>query len=440
MLVQTASASLAAVQQLERFFTALTTFLRNSGPGRPVLLSKIASSGPVQAEWTVLQRSRAIAPTVKMKQVILQRPHAYRIVTDHRNQPHVVLAAPPPHPLPGTTSPSLLGSTEGGGFDAQPAKSSPGTNGGGPSTGVALDLERMTAIEAHLLRSRGGQDFMSSIVATFGVDAAQVAAHFAVLPLPYGVLSSKKTGSAQVTTSTDALVSANSSGTLGSLAASTSAGVKALDQLLPNLVTERRAVCGLMVFCLDHARDAAAISRRLVASLVELRLSAESVLARLYLISDILFNAATLRAGSSRYVASLQDLLPEAFEQLGRAFLPTLEEPERARVEEKVRSVLIAWKDLEPFPPLYPRGLEALFFAPVLPEVGSLEGLKASADAELRGRLARWLSGAEQVDTVPPRHSRYEFVSGSIAKGLQASRPCGQSPPNVGVSGATLPL
>jgi len=150
-----------------------------------------------------------------------------------------------------------------------------------------------------------------------------------------------------------------------------------------------------MAFCLDNAEYAAPLARRLATALNEPGLKTHSVIARLYLISDVLVNSSSSKQGASKYLTSFQDLLPEAFEQMGREWFRRLESLlERSNVEQKVRGVLAAWRGSDAMPPLFTRGLEALVFAAPAPEVSSPDD---EPDVVLRRKLARWFSAADQA-------------------------------------------
>merc|ERR1712187_761646 len=76
--------------------------------------------------------------------------------------------------------------------------------------------------------------------------------------------------------------------------------------------------------------------------------------------------------GALRYRTSFQELLPDAFEKLGRQWLQRLENGrlEQSRAQACIKNTLGAWTEWGVFPPRFVKGLEALLFAPVVDDVG----------------------------------------------------------------------
>lgn len=152
-----------------------------------------------------------------------------------------------------------------------------------------------------------------------------------------------------------------------------------------------------MIFCMQHAGShAAALARRLAASLSESGLSTDSVIARFYVINDVLHNTSCRRKGASQFGQSFQELLPEACEQAGRVWLRRIEgHVARIRGESKIRRVLAAWEDWSVFPPLFTKGLEALLFSPV--KETTADEAETESDQTLRKKLQRWFEASDQA-------------------------------------------
>merc|ERR1712151_891289 len=132
---------------------------------------------------------------------------------------------------------------------------------------------------------------------------------------------------------------------------------------------------------------------------------------RLYLVSDVLYNSGAVAKGAARYRTSFQELLPDAFEKLGRQWFRRLTQgrPEYIKAESVGRRVLAAWKEWDIFPPLFLQGLESLLFAPVL-EATSPEDER---DSTLRSRLARWCNAADAARL--PYAARLRGLAGSAS-------------------------
>ncbi|CAE7546411.1 unnamed protein product, partial [Symbiodinium necroappetens] len=158
-----------------------------------------------------------------------------------------------------------------------------------------------------------------------------------------------------------------------------------LESLLFKLQPTRSAVGEAMAFCMEQASvHGAMLAHVLVASLTLPGLAPASVLARLFLISDVLFNSRCSAKGAARYRSLFEELLPDAFEKVGQ-WLPGQE-----AAEASSRSMLDAWRTWEVFPSVFLDGLEALLLSAIPP---SLEAcLAAEAEGLLRQKLERWAS------------------------------------------------
>merc|ERR1712070_953714 len=80
---------------------------------------------------------------------------------------------------------------------------------------------------------------------------------------------------------------------------------------------------------------------------------------------------------------------------------------EQKHAERVVQTMFEAWNKWDVFPPLFTRGLQALFFSPV-PESISLEG---EMDQGLAQKLAKWCSPAHAAKL--PYTARLRGLSGS---------------------------
>eukprot|EP00927_Polykrikos_kofoidii_P030161 TRINITY_DN26002_c0_g1_i1.p2 TRINITY_DN26002_c0_g1~~TRINITY_DN26002_c0_g1_i1.p2 ORF type:complete len:485 (+),score=75.39 TRINITY_DN26002_c0_g1_i1:109-1563(+) len=175
--------------------------------------------------------------------------------------------------------------------------------------------------------------------------------------------------------------------------------LEGFDKLVPQLETTHSSVCDAMVYCMEHAKEhAAPLARRLAASLGKVGLSTKAALARLFVVSDVLHNAASKRAqNASQFHTIFQELFPETFEKLGRLWLRKLEnQVDRDRCEEAVRGVLKAWERRLFFSPAYIKGLECLLFAPMY-DISAKEAAN-EPDERLRQKLSRWFSGMSQAE------------------------------------------
>eukprot|EP00927_Polykrikos_kofoidii_P060480 TRINITY_DN55446_c0_g1_i1.p1 TRINITY_DN55446_c0_g1~~TRINITY_DN55446_c0_g1_i1.p1 ORF type:complete len:577 (-),score=105.90 TRINITY_DN55446_c0_g1_i1:396-2024(-) len=189
--------------------------------------------------------------------------------------------------------------------------------------------------------------------------------------------------------------------------------LRGLEENMKALTTSRGAIRNAMGFCLEHApRHAAVVAKRLIWALEAPDLDTDTVVARLFLVSDVLHNSGGGRVqGATQYRASFQELLPGAFEQLGRQWLSSLGKDlctERRRAETAARRVLRAWRSWSVFPALFIGGLEMLLFAPVVMESArdDEDTHEELRDKVLQQKLARWRKASDMSQLPKAAHQR----------------------------------
>eukprot|EP00401_Gymnodinium_catenatum_P067368 CAMPEP_0117457694 /NCGR_PEP_ID=MMETSP0784-20121206/541_1 /TAXON_ID=39447 /ORGANISM="" /LENGTH=344 /DNA_ID=CAMNT_0005251177 /DNA_START=28 /DNA_END=1063 /DNA_ORIENTATION=- len=188
-----------------------------------------------------------------------------------------------------------------------------------------------------------------------------------------------------------------------------SSELEGLEKRLRCLRPARASVHEAMVFCIDNcSQHGSSLARRLVRALVEADLGTEMVIARLFLISDVLYNSNCRVQGADKFRSSFQELLPDAFEHLGRLCIrrPGLQRVEQMRAQSVVRHVLTTWQAWSVFPPLFTKGLESLVFAPVLENV--------YPQAETSEALRRKLSGGKQQQALNAYHMKRGCVVSQV--------------------------
>jgi len=170
--------------------------------------------------------------------------------------------------------------------------------------------------------------------------------------------------------------------------------LEALDEMLSQANSCRACIGHIMAHCLDNAAESEAISRRLLS--VPRSITSSSVITRLFLVNDILHNAAKADAdgGTASFRRLFQENLPETFEKLGRLWLQKLDADEAQGVEATVRQILQVWNGWQIFPPLFTKGLMCLLVSAV-PEISAKEA-NAESDEQLKQKLSRWFSGLNQ--------------------------------------------
>eukprot|EP00929_Paragymnodinium_shiwhaense_P064626 TRINITY_DN32403_c0_g1_i3.p1 TRINITY_DN32403_c0_g1~~TRINITY_DN32403_c0_g1_i3.p1 ORF type:complete len:641 (+),score=162.68 TRINITY_DN32403_c0_g1_i3:74-1996(+) len=390
----------AAGDAVNRFLQTVAIFLRKC-EGCRALLSVVSVQPDVKKAWNELVMSRIIRKSTEMEQIIMEQSSLFVISHDEEGRPVVNIpgeTGPPPaiaaammpavagyHGMPpamytGVLPPgqvpgqmlALQSSAAGGGATSAAAAGlaplpvgpvPPGmVQGMGVATPPLAELheEQIAAIEADLLRA-GGQERFRKLCLQHSVQEGQLARRYRLYEVNGKMMVSHLNPE-----------------------------LARLQWLLLTASPQRASVKEVMAHALDHAeKHALVLARCLIASFEVLDLDTDKYLARVYIINDILCNCGSAARGVASYRGHFQELLPDAFERLGRHwFKRTAPGTEHDRGSLGVRKVLEAWRKWEVFPQVFVAGLESLIFAPV--DSATLEATEAAADMVLRHKLEGW--------------------------------------------------
>mmetsp|Transcript_20177 Transcript_20177/g.55877 ORF Transcript_20177/g.55877 Transcript_20177/m.55877 type:complete len:610 (+) Transcript_20177:152-1981(+) len=383
-----------AYDKFGKFCQALTDLLK-ACTNRTCLLSQVPENKFVQREWMDLVRSRIIRKSTEMKDVLAEKSNEFELYTDSEGRPAVRFAGetgevtaesainpivPGPAPALAMAHPGIVAA--GAPLPGPQVRLALTVGPGGDSANQVMfvpvhpDLrpEQVAAVESELLKA-GGCERFRRIGLHCGVQETQLAKHFRLY---------EDQGRTMVT---HWVVERSM-----------------LENMLLKLTPSRASVMETMAFCLEHAAlHAARLARTLVFSLAVPDLAADKMIARLFVVSDVLFNSSSSAKGAGRFRSVFEELLPDAFENLGRQWLPSLEQggPERDRAESFVRRVFGAWRTWDVFPLVFIGGLESLLLAPTPSQEVPSESNQAADcgdDAVLKQKLARWRSEVGPVD------------------------------------------
>jgi len=133
-----------------------------------------------------------------------------------------------------------------------------------------------------------------------------------------------------------------------------------LDELVAGLTLSRSSVLAAMAFCLDNSPASQQVSQRICASIVDAQpgLTTTQLSARLFLLSDVLFNSHCTKPGASMYRRLFQEFLPDVFERLGEV-CDGISPIAAGALRERIVKLLRAWSEWSTFPPQFTKGLEA---------------------------------------------------------------------------------
>ncbi|KAG5178404.1 hypothetical protein JKP88DRAFT_270519 [Tribonema minus] len=151
----------------------------------------------------------------------------------------------------------------------------------------------------------------------------------------------------------------------------------------------RRLIREAMGAALDNSECSAHVVEILSESLMEAgRIISEDgpapppppvIVARLYLVSDVLHNSAAPVRNATSFRTLLQSCLPQVFEALGTALRGIAGRLTARQLRERVLALLAVWSDWSIYPPLFLTGLEAsLMRAPA--DMAAVEGATAAGD------------------------------------------------------------
>lgn len=315
--------------QFGRLCHLVVQFLRSQDRSTAAL-SDILQDRHVQEEWASLAHARIVEKTAKTEHVFRARPELFEVSRDRREGVTVRLVEDVTSEFP-----------------------SDGKDG----NGTGIEPDKVLAIETYLKKA-GGTEQVSRLEILFDVKKQELSRCFTLYE------DNKRLYAAPMTSAARQATIASPTGLELEL--------RKLEKMLNRLTSARADISEAMVFCIDHgAQHAAPMAKCMARSLEESDIKSNLAVSRLFLVSDVLYNANCGVKGATHYRTCLQDVLPDTFERLGRNWLQQLL---RGRLDwdwarKSVLSVLDCWRKWNVFPPLFVLGLEALLFA----SIGSLE-------------------------------------------------------------------
>lgn len=134
-----------------------------------------------------------------------------------------------------------------------------------------------------------------------------------------------------------------------------------LENILRGLVPRRVDIGDAMVFCLENAEAAGEVVECIAESLSILQTPLQKKIARLYLVSDILYNCCAKVANASYYRKYFEVKLPQIFEDLHVAHKHIQARLQAEQFKQKVMSCFRAWEDWAIYPELYLIRLQNIF-------------------------------------------------------------------------------
>ncbi|KAL4220667.1 U2 snRNP-associated SURP domain-containing protein [Mactra antiquata] len=151
-----------------------------------------------------------------------------------------------------------------------------------------------------------------------------------------------------------------------------------LEDMLRELTPERFKVGEAMVWCLDHAESAEEVVECITESLSILQTPIPKKIARLFLVSDILFNSSAKVPNASFYRKQFQRKLPEIFQDVHETYENIDGRLKAEQFKQKVMLCFRAWEDWAVYPNEFLINLQNIFLGLVPKEYGNSKDKKSS--------------------------------------------------------------
>ncbi|XP_039616431.1 U2 snRNP-associated SURP motif-containing protein isoform X3 [Polypterus senegalus] len=134
-----------------------------------------------------------------------------------------------------------------------------------------------------------------------------------------------------------------------------------LEELLRGLTPRKNDVGDAMVFCLNHAEAAEEIVECIAESLSILKTPLPKKIARLYLVSDVLYNSSAKVANASYYRKFFESKLCQIFSDLNATYRSIQGHLQSENFKQRVMSCFRAWEDWAVYPEPFLIKLQNIF-------------------------------------------------------------------------------
>ncbi|CAE7872816.1 RRC1, partial [Symbiodinium microadriaticum] len=168
---------------------------------------------------------------------------------------------------------------------------------------------------------------------------------------------------------------------------------ESLQELIADLTTSRAGILKAMAFCVDKSMSSLAIAQRICASITEEipGLATQQLVARLFLLNDVLYNSHCTKPGASQYRRQFQELLPDILERV-REVCDSLSTIASSALHDRVLKLVENWTEWALFPPRFTKGLEAVLCGKAH---AAGEQVSSSAPAAVQQAQQQWVNLAD---------------------------------------------
>ncbi|XP_044144569.1 U2 snRNP-associated SURP motif-containing protein isoform X4 [Bufo gargarizans] len=190
-----------------------------------------------------------------------------------------------------------------------------------------------------------------------------------------------------------------------------------LEEVLRGLTPRKNDIGEAMMFCLNHAEAAEEIVDCIAESLSILKTPLPKKIARLYLVSDVLYNSSAKVANASYYRKYFETKLCQIFADLNAAYRAIQGHLQSENFKQRVMACFRAWEDWTIYPEPYLIKLQNIFLGLVNIEEKEPEEIVDDLDG---APIEEELDGAplEDVDGLPIDGAPLEDFDGLPLKAL----------------------
>ncbi|XP_041419321.1 U2 snRNP-associated SURP motif-containing protein isoform X2 [Xenopus laevis] len=191
-----------------------------------------------------------------------------------------------------------------------------------------------------------------------------------------------------------------------------------LEELLRGLTPRKNDIGEAMAFCLNHAEAAEEIVDCITESLSILKTPLPKKIARLYLVSDVLYNSSAKVANASYYRKYFEAKLCQVFADLNAAYRAIQGHLQSENFKQRVMACFRAWEDWAIYPEPYLIKLQNIFLGLVNIEDKEPEEVPDDLDG---APIEEELDGAliEDVDGIPIDGAPLDDLDGVPIKSIE---------------------
>ncbi|XP_076866924.1 U2 snRNP-associated SURP motif-containing protein-like [Brachyhypopomus gauderio] len=152
-----------------------------------------------------------------------------------------------------------------------------------------------------------------------------------------------------------------------------------LEALLRGLTPRRVEIGDAMLFCLERAEAAEEVVTCIAEALSILHTPLQKKVARLYLVSDILYNSCAKVANASYYRKYFESRLPQIFSDVGEAYRNIQARLQAEQFKQRIMACFRAWEDWAIYPESFLIQLQNIFLGLIKPGEEVIEKKEVSS-------------------------------------------------------------